>query len=291
VDVGQLFSQGVTFGAVFAVVALGYHVIHITTGVLNFALGEQMVIAGLLADTLLRSGVSLVAAIALTVIIGALIGVVYERVALAPAAAVGPVGPIIASIGVALVLIHGRTLLWGPNPRGFAPFTGSENQSVTILGGRWLIQSFWVIGLAAAAAAALLWFLHATPWGRRWRATAQSALGARLCGVSPAVVSMGAVAMASALVTLMGIAIAPISLAGGFFGLEFGIKGFAAAIIGGFDSTAGVMVGGLLIGLLDSGLAGTFSTGLADATLFALLIAMLLVRPYGLLGQPAVDRA
>lgn len=289
--VGQLLSQGLTFGAVFAVVALAYHLIYVTTGFLNFALGEQMAVGGLLALTLMGMGVPLPLAIALAVLVGALVAGVYERIAMTPARPMGPAGPILASIGVALVLTHGRTLLWGPNPRSFPAFTGAENATIGFLGGRWLLQSFWIIGLALVATGALLWFLRVTPWGRRWRATAQDPLGARLCGVNPRAVSTGSVALAGGLVTLMGIAIAPISLAGGFFGLEFGVKGFAAAIIGGFDNTTGVMVGGLVIGLLDSFLAGTVSGAAADAVLYGLLILALLVRPHGLLGTPAVDRA
>jgi branched-chain amino acid transport system permease protein len=288
---GQLLSQGLTFGAVFAVVALAYHLIYVTTGFLNFALGEQMAIGGLVVLTLLGMGLPLPVAIALAVLAGAVVGGLYERLAMTPAKPMGPAGPILASIGVALVLTHGRVLLWGPNPRSLLPFTGGENATVHLLGGRWFIQSFWIIGLAAASTGALLWFLRHTPWGRRWRATAQDPLGARLCGVNPQMVSTGSVALAGALVTLMGIAIAPISLAGGFFGLEFGVKGFAAAIIGGFDSTSGVMLGGLIVGLLDSFLAGSVSGAAADATLYALLIVALLIRPHGLLGTPAVDRA
>lgn len=289
--VGQLLSQGLTFGAVFAVVALAYHLIYVTTGFLNFALGEQMAVAGLMVLTLIGMGLPLWLAVVVAVLLGALIAALYERIAMTPAKPMGPAGPILASIGVALVLTHGRTLLWGPNPRSFPAFTGGQNATVDFLGGRWLVQSFWIIALALLVTAGLLWFLRVTPWGRRWRATAQDPLGARLCGVNPQMVSTGSVALAGALVTLMGIAIAPISLAGGFFGLEFGVKGFAAAIIGGFDNTTGVMLGGLIVGLLDSFLAGSISSSAADAVLYGLLIVALLIRPHGLFGTPAVDRA
>lgn len=290
-EVGQLLSQGLTFGAVFAVVALAYHLIYVTTGLLNFALGDQMAVAGLVALTLESVGLPMPLAILGAVAAGTILGGVYERLAMTPARNMGPAGPILATIGVALVLTHGRVLLWGPNPRAFPAFTGGENATVGFLGGRWLIQSFWIIGIALVATAILVWWLQRTAWGRRWRATAQNPLGARLCGVNPQVVSTGAVAVAGGLVSLMGIAIAPIALAGGFFGLEFGVKGFAAAIIGGFDSTSGVLLGGLIVGLLDSFLAGTISASAADAVLYGILIVALLIRPFGLLGTPAVDRA
>jgi len=287
----QLFSQGITFGSIFALIALGYHLIYVTTGVLNFALGEQMVIAGLLALTLFEAGLPMPLAIAGAVVTGTVIGVVYERLALAPAARLGAVGAIIASIGVALVLIHGRTLVWGPNPRDFPPFTGVGNQSVDFLGGRWLLQSFWVIGLTALATVGVFAFLHLTAGGRGWRATAQNRTGARLSGINPSLVAVGAVALASAMVTLGGITISPIVLAGGFFGLEFGVKGFFAAILGGFESTIGVIVGGVVVGMLDSFLVGLVSEAWADIALYLLLIVVLLVRPHGLLGRREAAQA
>lgn len=290
-NTGQLLSQGITFGSIFAIMALGYHLIYVTSGVLNFALGEQMVVAGLIALSFIGLGLPLPLAILAAVIVGGLLGVIYERIALAPAKRMGPVGPIITSIGVALIFTHGRTLLWGPNPRNFAPFTGGANASVQFLGGAWLVQSFWVLAVAAGMTVALLWFLQGSSWGRAWRATAQSALGARICGVNPSLVNAGSVGIASAMVTLTGIAISPIVLAGGFFGLDFGVKGFAAAILGGFHSTGGVIVGGLIVGLLDSFLVGAFSDEWADMALYGLLILALLVRPHGLFGHAEVDRA
>ena len=290
-SLGQLLSQGLTFGAIFATVALGYHLIYETTGILNFALGEQLAIAGLIALSFTNVGLPLPVAVVSAVVVGTLVGVVAERLALTPAKRMGPVGPIIASIGVALVLIHGRNLVWGPNPRDFPPFSGAPNESVAFLDGQWLLQSFWIIGLVALLTAALLWFLRRSAWGRAWRATAQSPLGARLSGIRPAFVSAGSVGLASGMVTLTGITVAPVVLAGGFFGLDFGVKGFAAAIVGGFHSTLGVIVGGLLVGLLDSYLVGAFSDEWADMVLFGLLIVALLVRPHGLFGQAAVDRA
>ncbi len=288
---GQLFAQGVTFGAMYAVVALGYHLIYVSSGVLNFALGEQLAVAGLICLSFLDAGVPLVPAIAAATLIGTVLGVVYERLAIAPSKRMGPAGPIIASIGVALVFTHGRVLVWGPNPRGFPPFTGAANQAVDFLGGRWLVQSFWVIGIVAVLAAGTFIFLRKTAWGRAWRATAENPLGARLAGVNPRLVQTASIGAVSSMMTLAGMAVAPIVLAGGFFGLEFGVKGFAAALLGGFDSTPGVLIGGVVIGLLDSFLVGALSADWADMILFVLLIVVLIVRPTGLLGRRETVRA
>jgi branched-chain amino acid transport system permease protein len=102
---------------------------------------------------------------------------------------------------------------------------------------------------------------------------------------------MGSVAAASAIVTLAGVAIAPIVLAGGFYGLDFGVRAFAAAIIGGFTSTGGVLLGGLLVGMLDAWLLAAFSAAWADVVLYSLLGIALMLRPRGFFGREAVSRA
>ena len=288
----QFLASGVTFGAIYAIVALGYHLIYVASGVLNFALGEQLAVAGLIALTFHDAGVPMSLAIGLAIIVGGALGVVYERLALAPAQFRMPgVGPIITSIGVALVYIHGRTLIWGPNPRAFPPLSGSDNQAVDFLGGRWLVQSFWVIGLSLVVGVLLVFFLSRTAWGMAWRANAQNPLGARLCGVNPTIVSAGAVGLASALVTIGGIAVAPIVLAGGFYGLAFGVKGFIAAILGGFESTVGAIVGGFTLGIIESFLANSMSKATAEIVLFAVLLAVLVLRPRGLVAIREATRA
>jgi branched-chain amino acid transport system permease protein len=291
VDYPQVLATGLTYGVIFALVALAYHLIYVSSGMLNFALGEQLAVAGLVVLSLTSAGVPFVLAVVLAVAAGAAFGAGYERLALRPALRMGLIGPLIASVGVSIVIGQGRVLIWGPNPRPMAPFTGEPNESVGFLGGRWPVQSFWVIGLAVLTAAALLLFLRYTWYGRAWRATAQSPTGARLSGIDPSVVSLSAVAVASALVAVAGIAIAPIVLAGGFYALDFGVRAFAAAIIGGFTSTTGVLIGGVFIGLLDAWLVAALSAAWSDVVLYAVLGLALVLRPRGLLGREGVSRA
>jgi branched-chain amino acid transport system permease protein len=291
VDYPQVLATGLTYGAIFGLVALAYHLIYVSSGMLNFALGEQLAVAGLVVLSLQSVGVPLVLAVGIAVLAAAVFGAAYERLALRPAMKMGLVGPLIASVGVAIVIGQARVLIWGPNPRPFAPFTGKPNASVGFLGGRWPLQSFWVIGLVVVSTVALLLLLRHTSFGRSWRATAQSAVGARLSGIDPSLVSLSAVAMASALVTIAGVAIAPIVLAGGFYGLDFGVRAFAAAIIGGFTSTMGVLVGGLFIGVFDAWLVAALSAAWADVVLYAVLALALLLRPRGIFGREGVSRA
>jgi len=129
VDYAQVLATGLTYGAIFGVVALGYHLIYVSSGMLNFALGEQLAIAGLVVLSLQGIGVPLVLAIAAAVVIAAVFGATYERLALRPALKMGLVGPLIASVGVAIVIGQARVLIWGPNPRSFPPFSGEPNET------------------------------------------------------------------------------------------------------------------------------------------------------------------
>ena len=183
IDYPQVLATGLMYGVIFALIALGYHLIYVSSGMLNFALGEQLAVSGLVVLSLMSWGVPFVLALVVAVLVAAAFGAAYERVALRPALRMGLIGPLIASVGVAIVIAQARVLIWGPNPRPFAPFTGEPNQSVGFLGGRWPVQSFWIIGLVVVSTAALLLFLRYTWYGRAWRATAQSPVGARLSGI------------------------------------------------------------------------------------------------------------
>jgi len=291
VDYAQVLATGTTYGAIFGAIALGYHLIYVSSGMLNFALGEQLAISGLGVISLQAFGLPLIPAIMVALLVAGLFGAGYERIALRPAMRMGLIGPLIASVGVSIVIAQGRVLIWGPNPRPFPPFTGEPNQAVDFLGGRWQIQSFWIIGLVTLSTLCLLVFLRYTSLGRAWRATSQSPVGARLSGINPSLIAMSSVALASVLVTVAGIAIAPLVLAGGFYGLNFGVRAFAAAILGGFSSTGGVLVGGLVIGLLDAWLAAALSVAWSEIALYGLLILVLLIRPTGFFGREVVTRS
>lgn len=289
-DLGQLLVSGLSMGSIYALLALGYHLIHVSARVINFALGEQMAIAGLFALTLMSAfRMPLALAVVLSVLIGAAVGLLYEVLALRPAYKQSHAA-IICSIGLSTVLLQGKGLLWGKDPRPFPDFSGSANAVVNILGARVLVQSLWVIGLMLVAVILVDRFFALTMLGKAMRAAAMNQQAARLVGIDPALVKTSAVVLASALATLAGLTAAPFLLAGGFYGLPVGIKGFTAAIIGGYERSLAVVAGGLIVGVFEALLTGLISSSLRDMITFALLIVALAVKPEGIFGAREVSK-
>lgn len=289
-DVSQILFSGLTMGSIYALVALGYHVIYVATRVLNFAVGEQLALAGLLALTLLGLGLPMVVAVPVAVLAGLALGVAYERLFLRAAYAHGEARAMIATFGIALLIFNGKQLIWGVDPRPFPPFTGAPNEAVGFLGANVLIQSFWVYAVLIGSLAVLWYFFERTIWGKAMRAAAWNERAAQLVGINPGLVKATSTAIASALATLAGITIAPSLLAGGPYGLALGVKAFAGAIVGGLYSPTGVVAGGLLVGIFEAYVSRFISSNLRDPIIFAILIVMLLVRPSGLFGRGEVTK-
>jgi branched-chain amino acid transport system permease protein len=151
-------------------------------------------------------------------------------------------------------------------------------------------QGLWIVA-AVALVGASLWFMFQRTWlGRAMRASSENPRAALLMGISPSNMSTIAFAMSGAMGGLAGALFAPIASANYDSGLFFGLKGFSAAVLGGLGSPTGAVLGGLLLGLIESFAAGYLSSSFKDALALALLILMLLLRPSGLLGSKEVKR-
>src|SRR5271165_3142733 len=282
----QLVLAGLTVGAGYALVALGMHIILRATRVINFAQGEFVILGGLLAYTLvtlLHFNVWL--ALAGATVLGFAIGLAYERIVLRPAARVGELAATIATVGTVYVLLYGHALIWGSLPQPLPFFSGGEQDVKWHLAGfEFGAQTLYVLALLALALLALYVFFERTTYGKAIRAAANNPLGARLVGIDVDRARTVSVGLAIALAAFGGTIIGPITLVGGAGGIAIGIKGFVGAVLGGLESPVGCTLGGLLVGVLEKLLEGAFSYGVADPVVYALLLAMLLVRPQGLLG-------
>src|SRR5512142_535110 len=291
-DYMQLVVAGLTMGSVYALVALGYHVILAATRAINFAQGDQVVLGGLVALTLLTGlGLPLWVAILGTLVVGGAIGLLYERLVFRPTYKIGEVSTIIASIGVSFMLFHGEGVIWGREAKAFPVFSGRENDVVDLLGAKVLVQSFWSFALLGITLVLFYFFFNRTIYGKAIKAASTNPLAAQLVGINPNQMKGYAVALASALAALAGMMIAPFTLAGGAIAPYIGIKGFAGAVVGGLDSPIGVVAGGLIVGLVESFSAGLLSSGYRDPVVFSLLLLMLLIRPSGLFGIQVKRRA
>jgi branched-chain amino acid transport system permease protein len=298
----QQLVNGVSLGAVYGLIAIGYTMVYGIIGMINFAHGDIYMVGAfisLIVLTLLASlGItSLPLALALvllvTVAITALYGWTVERVAYRPLRGAPRLAPLISAIGVSIVLQNYVQLAQGARVKVLPPLiTGSMNLSssdefnVTIS----TIQIVIVL-VTIALMAGFTWLIQSTSLGRAMRATEQDMTMAALVGVdvdrtisATFVIGAGLAAVAGLLVTLY------YGVIDFYLGFVAGIKAFTAAVLGGIGSLPGAMLGGLLIGVVEALWSGYFSSAYKDVAVFAILILVLILRPSGLLGRPALEK-
>jgi len=284
----QYLATGLTVGAVYALVALGFSIIYNASGVINFAQGEFVMIGGMSAVSLVATGLPLAIAVPLAVAATALAGLALERLAIAPARGAPVVTLIIITIGASIFLRGLATIVWDKKLHALPAFSGER--PIELLGATVVPQSLWVIGATLGVVAALWWFFGRTRLGKAMIATAHNRLAAQLVGINVRHVLALAFGLSAALGALAGILVAPITLTSYDVGVMLGLKGFAAAILGGLGSGPGAVAGGLLLGVLESLSAGYVSSAYKDVIAFVILLGVLFVRPGGIAGGAAVER-
>jgi branched-chain amino acid transport system permease protein len=287
-QLAQYLATGLTVGAVYALVALGFSIIYNASGVINFAQGEFVMIGGMSAVSLVATGLPLAIAVPLAVAATTLAGLALERLAIAPARGAPVVTLIIITIGASICLRGLATIVWDKKLHALPAFSGER--PIELLGATVVPQSLWVIGATAAIVAGLWWFFGRTRLGKAMLATAHNRLAAQLVGINVRHVLALAFGLSAALGALAGILVAPITLTSYDVGVMLGLKGFAAAILGGLGSGPGAVAGGLLLGVLESLSAGYLSSAYKDAIAFVILLGVLFVRPGGIAGAAAVER-
>lgn len=280
----QWILSGITVGSIYSLVAMGFSVIYSSTRVINFAQGEFSMLGGMLVYTFCtRAGMPMPLGFVLAVLLVALVGAGFERVAIHHLKDGSVITIIVVTIGFSIFLRAVSKLIWGTDPVKIAAFSGEK--PIRFLGASIVPQSFWVFGFTIAAVLLVFLFFNRTLVGKGMRAVAANSDAASLVGVSSSMSSLMAWTLAAALGAAAGIVIAPIKFASYSMGTMLGLKGFTAAILGGLGSAPGAVVGGLALGVLETIVAGVFPSGYKDALAFLILIVVLLVRPQGLLGK------
>jgi branched-chain amino acid transport system permease protein len=277
-----LIVSGITLGAIYALVGLGFHLIFRTVNVLDFAQGDKVVVGGLVGLSLVNAGVPLGLTIVLVIVAGALAGVVYELVVIRPALPRGVDAAVVATVGALRVLSSGHVLIWGATAKPFPPVIGG-----TVHIGKSPIdaQNFVIWGVVAVAVAAVALFLAKARYGKAMVASAADPMAAGTVGIDVRRTRMIASSVAFALAALAGVLIAPITLAGGVVGPALTLKGFTAAMLGGISSTYGVVAGGLMLGLVEALLGAQIPFAYRDPAIFGILILVLLLKPSGIFGK------
>ena len=287
-EFAQYLLTGLTVGAIYALVALGFSIIFNASHVINFAQGEFVMIGGMATVSLIEAGLPYLLAVPLAVVAAALIGLALEKFAVEPARGASVITLIIITIGASIFLRGLALLVWDKNLHALQPFTG--DRPIAIAGATILPQSLWVLGVTLAIVLALSWFFGRTLLGKAMLATSHNRLAAQLAGINVRMVLFLSFGLSAALGAIAGILIAPITTTSYDAGVMLGLKGFAAAILGGLGSGVGAVVGGVALGIAESMSAGYLSSAYKDAIAFVIILVVLFFMPSGLFGKRGGER-
>lgn len=284
----QFLISGITVGAIYAAIALGFTLIYNASGVVNFAQGEFVVIGGMTAAALIGAGVPVWIAAPLAVIAGMLVGVLLYRLAIRPAGQAPLVSLIIITIGASIFLRGAMQAVFDKQIHRYNGFSGDA--PLRVGGATILPQSLWIIGGSVAVFAFLAWFLNRTRAGRGIRATASNRMAAALVGINTGRAMNLSFALSAAIGALAGVLATPVTFTSYDVGVLMALKGFSATMLGGVGSPLGALAGGLLIGLIEALTAGYISSDYKDASAFIVILLVLFLRPQGLFGARIMER-
>lgn len=280
--------NGLRTGSIYALIAIGYTMVYGIAKMINFAHGDIIMVgAYALYFSISVLGLPVPVALVITVIVCAVLGVVIEKVAYKPLRSAPPLAVLITAIGMSFFLQSASLLIFGSTPIPFQSVIPNVNISV----GPVVISSITVVTLIVTAIAMILLtlFVNKTKMGSAMRAVSEDKGAAELMGINVNSTISLTFAIGSALAAVAGVLyICQYQSMKPTLGALPGIKAFVAAVLGGIGSVPGAMLGGILLGLIESVSKAYISTELADAIVFGVLIVVLLFRPSGLLGKKKI---
>lgn len=285
----QYALSGLSTGAIYALIGIGFSIIYNSTGIINFAQGEFVMLGGMVTlffISLLK--LPLWAAILFAVLASTVAGLLFERLAIRPLRQPTPINLVIITIGGSILIRGLSMLIWGKDTHALQPFSGDE--PIFIAGATILPQHLWILGITLVIIAANKFFFYHTISGKAMRACAYNRRAAGLVGIDVRRMVLLSFIISSAMGAVAGIIVAPLTMTAYDVGIMLGLKGFCAAIIGGMSSGMATVVGGLILGILESFGAGMVSSGYKDAIAFIILLLILFIRPQGLFGKAESER-
>ena len=281
----QQSINGVVFGSLYVLVALGLTLIYGVLVQINFAHADIVTIGAFAAYFFTAAlGGNYIAGIGVALLVGAALGWLVNAAIFAPLRERSELLPLIATIGVSILLQNAMLLLFGPIPYAFdSPYS---NEVIRLWGGTFITWQNLIIVIVSALTIALLYaFMKWTFMGKALRAVAQDRETAGLVGINPGGLVMLTFVIASALAGMAGAMLGPVLVLTPFAGTTVIVKAFAIVIIGGFGNVEGTIIAGLLVGLIESATTQLVNPGLTDIVVFSLLLLMLAVRPTGLIAE------
>jgi branched-chain amino acid transport system permease protein len=280
----QFIFSGITVGAVYALVGLGFNIIYNATSVINLAQGEFVVLGGLLMwffTEFLK--MPFILSIILTIFTAGLIGLLMERLCINPLKGADLLLMIMITVAFAFVLRGLIMFKFGKDPYGYPPFT--QGEPVQIFGAVIQQQVLWVLGITLSLIGMIYLFFNKTMVGKAMSACAVNQTAAKLVGINVGRMVMLSFILSAILGAVAGIAITPISLMEYDKGPALAVKGFCAAIMGGLGGGMGAVAGGFIIGILESLTAGYIHSGFKDAISLFIMLGILFFKPAGLFGS------
>ena len=284
----QFLLSGVTVGAVYALVALGFTIIYNASDVVNFAQGEFVMLGGMITVFAHMAGLPLPLAALIAIAGTAAVGVALNKLAIEPARGAPVVSLIIITIGASIFIRGVAQLVFDKQLHRFPAFSGDT--PIQILGATILPQTLWVLAGAVAVFVGLWVFFTKTLTGRAVLATSNNRLAAQLVGINTNWVMTLSFALSAAIGALAGVLVTPITNISYDVGIAYALKGFAAAMLGGMGNPIGALVGGILLGLIEALTAGYISSVYKDAAAFVVILVVLFVMPNGIFGRKSTDR-
>jgi branched-chain amino acid transport system permease protein len=304
----QQIINGLVLGSMYALVALGYTMVYGIINLINFAHGEVLMVGaltswsviGLMTDSMpgLPGPLVLLLALIISCVVAAALNFTIEKVAYRPLRNAPKLAPLITAIGMSILLQTLAMIIWKPN---YKPYPTLLPGNPIDIGGAVITPTqIMILGVTALALAILTWLVNHTSLGRAMRATAENPRVAALMGVRPDRVISATFVIGAVLAAIAGVMLASnYGTAQHTMGFLPGLKAFTAAVFGGIGNLAGAVVGGILLGLIESigsGYIGALTGGVlgsnySDIFAFIVLIVVLTLRPSGLLGERVADRA
>ena len=284
----ELFTQylfaGITYGSIYAIVAIGFNIIYNTTGIINFAQGEFVMIGAMTAISLnhfLPLPLAILFAVLVTMAVGALIEIIFIRWLVNPSV----LRVVIITIGISIMTKEAALHIWGESVYALPYFMGDEISSIRILGANISPQVLWVIGVCFLMVAGLSLFFKFTFLGQKMRACASNKVAATLCGINAKNMVTFSFMLSAGIGALAGCVMSPITYTQYDNGTGLAIKGFTVAILGGLGNSFAAVAAGLLLGIIGAFSVSFLPLAFQDAVSITILLLILFFKPHGIFGN------
>ncbi|MCE5249511.1 branched-chain amino acid ABC transporter permease [bacterium] len=280
----QLFFSGITIGSIYAMVALGFLIIYSSTGIINLAQGEFVMLGGMIAVTCYHTfHLPLLLTFVVTVLAVTAIGALFEFTCIHPLKNPSVLGLIMITIAASILMRGIAMFVWGKEEHGIPTFSGDN--PIQVMGASVPPQVFWILGVIFTVLVILFYVFKYTLIGKAMRATAANRTAAYLVGINVRKIVLLSFALSAGLGGIAGVLLTPMTLMSFERGTPLALKGFCATVVGGLGNPAGTVIAGLLLGLIESFVTALISSHYKDVIALFILIVVLFIKPSGLFSK------